>query len=205
MNNPVITACMCTGEPRSILDEAGQPMLVEGVEPEVWMPIPGWEGLYEASNHARVRSLDRLVNNGSPGGKICTGRVLTQIKVHGYWTVSLKDKPRATRVGVHRLMLLAFRYSPGCERLYACHNNGRPDENRLGNLRWDTNQGNMRDKRIHGTEPLGEKRPNAKLTESAVREIRSSSLPPIRLAEKFGVSTGTIQDVTSNRSWTHVV
>lgn len=31
MNNPVITACMCTGEPRSILDEAGQPMLVAGV------------------------------------------------------------------------------------------------------------------------------------------------------------------------------
>lgn len=31
MNQPVVTACNCTGEPRSILDEAGQPMLVEGV------------------------------------------------------------------------------------------------------------------------------------------------------------------------------
>ena len=30
-NQPVVTACNCTGEPRSILDEAGQPMLVDGV------------------------------------------------------------------------------------------------------------------------------------------------------------------------------
>jgi len=30
-NEPVITACMCTGEPRSILDEAGMHVLVEGV------------------------------------------------------------------------------------------------------------------------------------------------------------------------------
>jgi hypothetical protein len=31
MSEPVVNACNCTGEPRSILDEAGQPMLVEGV------------------------------------------------------------------------------------------------------------------------------------------------------------------------------
>jgi hypothetical protein len=31
MNNPAVTACACTGEPKSILDESGQPMLVEGV------------------------------------------------------------------------------------------------------------------------------------------------------------------------------
>ena len=31
MTQPAVTACACTGEPESILDEAGQPMLVEGV------------------------------------------------------------------------------------------------------------------------------------------------------------------------------
>lgn len=31
MNNPVVTACNCTGEPRSILDESGMHVLIEGV------------------------------------------------------------------------------------------------------------------------------------------------------------------------------
>ena len=30
MNNPVVTACACTGEPKSILDEAGMPLLAVG-------------------------------------------------------------------------------------------------------------------------------------------------------------------------------
>jgi len=27
---------------------------------EMWRPIPGYEGLYEVSDHGRVRSLDRV-------------------------------------------------------------------------------------------------------------------------------------------------
>lgn len=30
MSEPVITACMCTGEPRPIFDEAGMPLLAVG-------------------------------------------------------------------------------------------------------------------------------------------------------------------------------
>lgn len=28
---------------------------------EYWLPVPGYEGLYEVSNHDRVRSVDRIV------------------------------------------------------------------------------------------------------------------------------------------------
>lgn len=28
---------------------------------EIWRPVPGWEDLYEASSHGRVRSLDRVI------------------------------------------------------------------------------------------------------------------------------------------------
>ena len=32
---------------------------------EVWMPVSGWETLYEVSNKGRVRSLDRKYKRGN--------------------------------------------------------------------------------------------------------------------------------------------
>lgn len=55
-----------------------------------------------------------------------------------------------------------------------------------------------------GERPRGEKTGKARLTEAAVREIRSSSLPRKALAEKFGVSPETIKTARARRSWQYV-
>jgi hypothetical protein len=71
-------------------------------------------------------------------------------------------------------------------------------------LRWATRQENVDDKDLHGTQPIGEKNPAAKLTETKVLEIRQSSATLDVLAAKYGVSRGTIWDARVGKTWSHV-
>lgn len=50
----------------------------------------------------------------------------------------------------------------------------------------------------------GEQHNLAKLTESAVRKIRSSKKSAAEIAEEFGVSRTTVYDVRNRRIWTHI-
>ena len=118
---------------------------------EVWKAIPGWEGLYEASTHGRVRSLDRKImrSNGRPltrRGQIIAG---APHKSTGYIYLVLHAGQKKKTAKVHRLVLETF--VGACPAgMEACHNNGNPADNRLENLRWDTRQNNALDRVKHG-------------------------------------------------------
>jgi|SRR5579875_1210154 len=106
--------------------------------PERWRGVPGEPG-YAVSDHGRVRSLDRSLSDGRAAGGVML-RAAPDAK--GYARVRLRGRWRR----VHHLVLEAFVSArpPGME---GCHGNGRPDDNHLGNLRWDTHGENERDKR----------------------------------------------------------
>lgn len=117
---------------------------------ERWRPVPDWPG-YEVSDLGRVRSLDRVVRT-SAGDKRYRGRVLRAAR----GTASPRAMVVLSRPGEQRshyvatLVLAAFvgpRPSGGYD---ACHNNGDPTDDSLGNLRWDTHAENMRDVARHG-------------------------------------------------------
>lgn len=55
-----------------------------------------------------------------------------------------------------------------------------------------------------GRDTAGEKHGEAKLTDDAVREIRSSKVKGRELAAKFGVSESAVSLVRRGKSWTHV-
>ena len=76
---------------------------------EIWKDIPGYEGLYQASNFGRIRSLNHktfqksLSNESTPHkykGKILKGWVQNT----GYLTVALNNK----KYSVHRLIATTF-------------------------------------------------------------------------------------------------
>lgn len=121
---------------------------------ERWLPIPGYEGIYEASNKGFVRSLDRHQVNSQGVLRRLKGRTLrpSSSPLNCKRVVLYKPEAPAKTMTVHRAVMLAF--GPDLTPLIICHSDGDPTNNQLENLRWDTPSSNMYDKQKHGTDHL---------------------------------------------------
>lgn len=81
---------------------------------EVWVPVRGYEGLYEVSNYGNVRSLDRYRTWYSKYHKkevtrLFKGKIMTnKLKDTGYLEVHLRDEERHNYWTVHKLVSEAF-------------------------------------------------------------------------------------------------
>jgi hypothetical protein len=121
---------------------------------EEWRSVPGYEGLYEASDLGQVRSLDRVVAAGTaPFQATRRGRVLQPyVNRHGYPVVSLsKDGEKRRTISVHKVILQTFRGARP-EGLISRHLNGNRLDSRLENLAYGTHSENEQDKVRHGTQ-----------------------------------------------------
>lgn len=118
---------------------------------EVWKSIPGYEGVYEASNLGRVRSLDRYVNIGNDARKLLRGQLI-QPSPHsrGYHYHILYGKGKPKNRLAHRLVKEAFD-GPCPPGMVVRHLNDDKIDNRLENLAWGTQSDNMRDSVRNGT------------------------------------------------------
>lgn len=118
---------------------------------EVWLPVVGFEGLYEVSDHGRVRSVDRSFTRSTGRSYTVRGRVLKESKAgRGYPRVTLyQGGPKARYV--HRLVLEAFEGECPKGRI-ACHWDDDPTNNHLSNLRWGTPSENNHDKVRNGND-----------------------------------------------------
>ena len=114
---------------------------------ERWLPVVGFEGLYEVSNLGRVRSLPRPCTPG----KILIARAMH----HGYMLLHLSAKGVRTARTVHSLVCEAF-HGPAPTGHTVAHENGDPADNRAANLSWKTWSANHLDKHRHGTMPCGD-------------------------------------------------
>ena len=155
--------------------------------------IPGWP--YVISNDGRVFRL-----------RCGTWREVKQTLRKGYWCVALYDKPRSLKVGVHRLVLMAFVGTPLPNQV-ARHLNGKPLDNRLENLAWGTQQENSDDAIRHGTKARGSRMGKAKLTDVLVVEIRrrfAAGESQGKLAREIGVSQVLVGLVVRKKIWKHV-
>ena len=170
---------------------------------EKWMPIVGWDGLYEISSAGRVRS-NKRVGETSFGKRAYGGNEVKPLsRPNGYMVVNLTKSGMRKQILVHRAVLEAF--LGACPTGFqACHNNGIRSDNRLENLRWDSVSNNHADKELHGTSQKGESNPAAKLNESAVAEIRASNESISSLSERLGVSRGCVEKVKYKATWKHV-
>jgi len=114
---------------------------------ERWLPVVGYEGLYEVSDRGRVRSLPRYNPRGGPqGGQILQGRPLSG---SGYLRVYLCKGGSRRDWRIHRLVLLAF-VGPCAEGHVVRHLDGDPARNWLTNLAYGTYSENSYDTVRHG-------------------------------------------------------
>ncbi len=172
---------------------------------EVWQPIPGYEGLYDASNLGRIRrSFDAPHRSlGVPGGILSPTATWA-----GYMRVSLSRDGEVKSHAVHRLVLSAFCGPEPFEGAQAAHNNGDRGFNHLTNLRWATPKENQKDVDRHGNRCRGEDVHGAVLTEKSVKEIKqrlvSGGERYPQIAKDFGVSVSTIALIKQGKTWKHV-
>jgi len=116
------------------------------IQNEQWLPIPGYEGLYEVSDHGRVRSLGRSFTRRD-GRKYTRGsRMLRPVaKTSGHLTVRLYGVGGQSEwIMIHRLVAYAF-IGPCPPGALVLHWNDVPDDNRAENLRFGSYTDNQVD------------------------------------------------------------
>ena len=179
--------------------------VIEDLPGEIWKWIKEYEGVYQASNQGRARSFFR--------GKC---RLLKPTVTHrGYLGICLyryDEKTKKQRKKTFRLnRIIAETFIPNPENKPEVHhkNNDKTD-NRAENLEWVTGEENREYAHEDGCYLKGEKNPTAKLTEGDVRFIRQNykagdlEFGQGVLAKKYGVSTTTIRNIVTFKSWEHV-
>jgi hypothetical protein len=162
---------------------------------EEWRVIPGFDR-YEVSSWGRVRRL-------TPYRSTTVGKILkTDRQRGGHLLVRLgMGGGKVTAMSVHRLVALAFvGPAPSAAHLVA-HSDGTPAHNWANNVSWKTHRQNMADRIVHGTDPSGERNPNAKLSDDDVRLIRAWSrigeTKHAVLARLFNVSDSHIHSIVT--------
>lgn len=114
--------------------------------PERWLPVPGYEGFYDASDLGRIRSLDRMVRTNGGAMRLSPGQVLaggTYKDGHKHVTLCREGKRRTFTI--HGVIMLTF-VGPRPEGLEIRHLNGIPDDNRVVNLAYGTALENAEDR-----------------------------------------------------------
>jgi hypothetical protein len=137
------------------------------------------------------------------------GKVLAGARHNGgYRSVALSVNNVATTFLIHRLVAAAFVERPdNCTEVN--HIDGNKTHNAASNLEWCTPKHNTQHAVRTGLHKAarGERSGNAKLTDSAVREIRrrlADGEMVKSIAASFGVSTAPISYIKTGKAWTHV-
>lgn len=112
---------------------------------EIFKDIPSYEGMYQVSNHGRVKSLKRY------GGT--SERILKPIKhKKGYLLLRFSKAGKLKTQKVHQLVAMAFlNHVPNGNKIVVDHINHKPDDNRLENLRLVTHRKNLSHRKTPGS------------------------------------------------------
>jgi hypothetical protein len=122
----------------------------------------------------------------------------------GYGVVELNGRQTSLQ---HAMCTLAYGAAP-TPKHQAAHScgNGHLGCGNPNHLRWATATENAADTLIHGTRARGERQGSSKLSENAVREIRSLAgrTKQRDIAVAFGVSQGQVNRIVQRRQWAWV-
>jgi len=174
-------------------------------EIEEWIDVLGWEGFYQVSNLARVRSLKRTIANSSGAYRTYGGAIRKQVNRQGYLSVGMWRDNKLTGVSIHRLVAIAFIPNPD-NKPEINHINGIKTDNRPENLEWTTRSENVQHAFDTGLKigPRGEKQGMSKLTEAQVLEIRASPDSQRSIAKAYNVSQMAVSKIKRNITWSHL-
>lgn len=173
-------------------------------EEEQWLPVVGYEGLYEVSDHGQVRSCDRLVYGGSGTHYTRKSQILKQENHRPkgkrcgdtYKRVGLSRNAVKKNVYVHKMVLEAF-VGPCPDGMECRHLNSNSSENNRANLSWGTGKQNTLDKLQNDTW-------GSVVTIEIVHEVRRRVYAGERqnsVAKNLCIHKGSVNAIISGRQW----
>jgi hypothetical protein len=147
---------------------------------EIWIDIPGYEGLYQVSNTGKIKSFSK---NAPP-----SGRVLKTSTSRGYVWVRLFDKNKKYKnILVHRVVAKAFVPNPNNYK-EVNHKDENKQNNNADNLEWCSRAYNM----SYGTARFRQGM-------SASRSVEQITMEGIPVALYYSVSAAArINDIDSS-------
>lgn len=161
---------------------------------EEWLPVIGFEHLYEVSTLGRVRALPKRVALPRNGWREHDLHELQQETLEsGYRRVSLCTAAAIKRVLVHELVARAFIENPH-DFPEVNHRNGVKSSNHVTNLEWCSTAYNHHHAIENGL--------RAGLTVDEIEEIRellNSGMTANQIAELLGRARKTIWDIKTGR------
>lgn len=156
---------------------------------EIWLPINGYEWLYEISNIGKVRSIKK-------------GLMYPSITKVGYLQVVLwkaGQKPKAD--SVHRMVAIHFVENPELKKCVN-HKDGNKLNNHFCNLEWVTHTENMKHAYKIGLLKDGEMHGNSKISDKDVQYIRDNYVVGSgrnKFAKMFNISPALVSLIASNK------
>lgn len=106
-------------------------MPVENLQGEIWKDIPGYEGLYQASNIGRIKNYNR------------DSLLTPNENAKGYYHVTLHIDGKPKTFKWHRIIAIAF-LQRHHSKPQINHKNGIKTDNRVENLEWCDHSYNQR-------------------------------------------------------------
>lgn len=177
------------------------------MEQEIWKDIPGWEGQYQASDHGRIKSLERDVwipssSRSKTGFYRCQKeKILSPRKAHGYLNITLWKDSKSYHYSVHVLIAMAFLGHKRGE-LYINHIDGNKHNNHVDNLEIVTCKENVQHALATGLRKYGFDNGSNVLNRKQGKEalqMRKERHSLQQIADHFGVS---IQAIQNTIKWT---
>lgn len=177
-----------------------------GIEEEKWLPVVGYEGIYEVSDWGRVKSLAREISYKVKGKrrvrKVSDKIIVLMPHSEGSWFVTLYKNKSAKMFLMHRLVARHFLITSGISYIVRHKNLDRSD-NSVSNL-YIQPLTEFRHEQLATSDYVG----TSKLRKQDILKIRQLLLNKVKqpiIAKMYGVSTGTIQSISAKRTWKHVL
>lgn len=171
---------------------------------ERWVDVYGFDGVYKISSIGRVLSLQPWKRtSGKPHYLSRT------VQPSGHHFARLWRDGKTVNISLGKLMLLSFVGVPVPPRIWACHDDGDPTNNRIGNLYWGTNSENQMDRVRHGTSNRGAANGCSKITEADATDIKRRIRDGERNCDIHvdypHVDCSMISAIRIGRNWGHLV
>ena len=178
---------------------------------EIWKPIPGFEGYYEASNLGRIRSINEINvfvrKDGKEIRRKHNCKILKPIfdGKKFYLQVSLSKNGVSKRYLIHRLIAKTFIDNP-LNLPEVNHKDEDKTNNCVSNLEWcdhkyNNNYGSKK------TSSNGENNSMNKFPEEVIREVKKLYIPKDKefgataLSKKYNMSITHIVAIAKGRKW----